>query len=225
MLVLTVVAAFMLATIARAEPTSAPPACRYDDVLTRHVDYGEWQRTLVDTAHRLPEGYSPPDLAPVSEAGLPGRGKVRSLVMDDLRSLVEEARSAGLELVSVSAYRSYSYQVGTFQSWTKRLGYDRAVEVSARPGHSEHQLGTAIDFGTLGAKAPWDFADWRKTREGAWLAENAWRFGFVMSYPRFRQHIVCYDYEPWHYRYVGPEAAQEIREAELTLREWLWLQQ
>lgn len=201
------------------------PECRFDDLLTPHHTYDDWQITLVDPSYRLPEGYAPPDLVPVAEAGLPGRGQVRALVIEDLRALVAAARAEGFDLVSLSAYRSYSYQVQTFNSWVNKLGLERALQVSARPGHSEHQLGTAIDFGTLGGPASWDLDDWAQTREGAWLAENAHRFGFVMSYPKGAQDLVCYDYEPWHYRYVGREAAAAIIARGVTLREWLWEQQ
>jgi|FLYL01.1.fsa_nt_gi D-alanyl-D-alanine carboxypeptidase len=216
-------ALFALVPIATA--VAPLPACAFEDRLTPHGHYDDWRITLVDPLFRLPDGYAPPDLVPVSEAGLPGRGQVRAILIDDLRTLVAAARAEGLELVSLSAYRSYTYQVQTFNSWVNSLGLERALEVSARPGHSEHQLGTAIDFGTLGGPAAWDLDDWAQTAEGAWLAANAHRYGFVMSYPKGAQAVVCYDYEPWHYRYVGREAAAQIHASGLTLREWLWQQQ
>ena len=204
------------------EPPPALPACSYEDILTKHHAIDSWRTTLVDPLYALPRAYAPPDLVPVARAGLAGRGDVRALLIDDLRSLVQAASEAGHALVSVSAYRSYDYQVGTFNSWVNQLGRERALEVSARPGHSEHQLGTAIDFSTAGGPAPWDVADWAQTPEGGWLEQNAHRYGFVMSYPEGTQGTTCYDYEPWHYRYVGKEAAAEIHAREITLREWLW---
>jgi len=102
-------------------------------------------------------------------------------------------------------------------------GYDHALRTSARPGHSEHQLGTTFDFTSLGGRPPWEYADWAATPAGGWMAANAWRYGFVMSYPRNSFARVCYDYEPWHYRYLGRQAAAEVRASGLTLREWLWL--
>jgi D-alanyl-D-alanine carboxypeptidase len=93
---------------------------------------------------------------------------------------------------------------------------------SARAGHSEHQLGTALDFRSARGPDPWDLEDWGATPEGRWLAENAHRFGFVMSYPAGQESVTCYIYEPWHYRYVGREVAQEVMASGLTLREWLW---
>ena len=123
-----------------------------------------------------------------------------------------------------SAYRSYAGQVLTFGGWVRQVGYSAALLTSARPGHSEHQLGTAIDFRSVDGPAPWRLADWATTTEGAWMAANAWRFGWVMSYPKGSTAVSCYGYEPWHYRYVGREAAAAIHADAITLREWLWNQ-
>jgi zinc D-Ala-D-Ala carboxypeptidase len=102
-------------------------------------------------------------------------------------------------------------------------GYAKAITQSARPGHSEHQLGTTLDFRSYGnSTPPWEYADWGTTAAGRWLAANAWRYGFVMSYPKGKMKVTCYTYEPWHYRYVGRPMAARVRESGLTLREYLW---
>ena len=82
-------------------------------------------------------------------------------------------------------------------------GYAAALKSSARAGHSEHQLGTTVDFRSYGGSAPWYYADWGRSKAGAWLKSNAWKYGFVMSYPKGKTTLTCYAYEPWHYRYVG----------------------
>ena len=64
--------------------------------------------------------------------------------------------------------------------------------------------------------------DWATTAAGAWLQQNAWRYGFVMSYPKNKRDLTCYVYEPWHYRYVGRDVAKAVEESGLALREWLW---
>ena len=102
---------------------------------------------------------------------------------------------------------------------------EQALKESARPGHSEHQLGTALDFRSAAGPPAWELDDWAQTPAGAWMAEHAPRFGFVMSYPRGEEETVCYAYESWHYRYVGRDVARTVRESGLTLREWLWQQQ
>ena len=200
----------------------ALPACRYLDLPTRFTNPADWRRTLVDTLFRVPAAYLPSDLVAVSEAGVEGTGQVRQLVIPDLTALAAAAREAGTPVAVQSAYRSYAYQVETFNSWAAAHGYDSALEGSARPGHSEHQLGVALDFLSAGGGAPWDVADWATTPAGRWMEANAWQFGFVMSYPEAKAQVTCYAYEPWHYRFVGREIAAAIHESGLTPREYLW---
>lgn len=199
------------------------PACRYLDVLTAYRAPSDWQRTLVDTTFMVPATYVPGDLVSVSRAGIPGTGLVRELVIPDLAALAEAANAAGTPIAVQSAYRSYAYQVTTFQDSVNQLGEDAALLVSARPGHSEHQLGVAIDFRSADGGAPWESRDWATTPAGAWMKANAWEFGFVMSYPSAAARpTTCYAYEPWHYRYVGRQVAAAIHAARITTREYLW---
>ncbi len=200
------------------------PTCRYDNVLTTYQSYEDWQLTLLDTIYKLPESYAPPDLVSTSVAGLSDY-KLRSLVIPDLAALIQAAKDAGVDLELQSTYRSYTYQATVFQGWVKVQGEEAALQSSARPGHSEHQLGIAMDFRSALGPPAWELADWATTPEGAWLAEHAWHYGFVMSYPKGKEEISCYLYEPWHYRYVGRETAKAVKESGLTLREWLWERQ
>jgi D-alanyl-D-alanine carboxypeptidase len=171
----------------------------------------------------VPSSYQPTDLADTSAAGLNGGFGVRGLVIGDLAAMASAARSAGAPLQIASGYRSYAVQQQTFDYWVSVGGYEQALRTSARAGHSEHQLGTTVDVTSAGGAPPWNYADWAATPAGAWMAANAWQYGFVMSYPRNSFATVCYDYEPWHYRYVGRDAAWRMRVSGLTLREWLWL--
>jgi D-alanyl-D-alanine carboxypeptidase len=202
----------------------ALPACDYVDLPAARVAYGQWGTTVLDTVFQLPRGYAPPDLVDTSRAGLNGSYFIRAIAEEDLAAMIEAAGSAGAHLAVQSAYRSYAGQVLTFDGWVSESGYAQALRVSARPGHSEHQLGTAIDFKTVGGIAPWRFADWATSTEGAWLAANAWKFGWLMSYPKGASALSCYSYEPWHYRYVGRTTAAAVHAAGTTLREWLWAQ-
>ncbi len=199
------------------------PACAYKDLLTPLRGYGDWQRTLLDTILMVGSGYAPGDLVDTSRAGLNGGYSARTHVIADLKAMADAARAAGRPIQVASAFRSYATQQATFDHWVRVGGYDHALRTSARPGHSEHQLGTTFDFTSKGGAAPWDYADWAKTPAGAWMAANAWKYGFAMSYPRSSFAKVCYEYEPWHYRYIGREAAAAVRGSGLTLREWLWL--
>lgn len=199
------------------------PACEYDDVLTRYTAYSDWNKTLVDTMYRLPRSYVPPRLVSTSNASIGGGGSVRRLIIADLAALARAARNANAGVRVVSAYRSYWTQKAIYQREVDRYGVDGARAGVARPGHSEHQLGTTLDFGSANSsKDPWKYSDWANTRSGAWMKADAWKFGFVMSYPPKRRSVTCYRYEPWHYRYVGREMAASVRNSGLTLREYLW---
>lgn len=205
-----------------AQPSGALPACRYDDILTARRSYGSWATTLLDTIFMLPSGYYPGDLVDTATGSITAGYTMRSLVATDMRALTDAARAAGIRIGLVSAFRSYKQQQSTFNHWVSVAGHEAALRTSARPGHSEHQLGTAFDFSTPGLKAPWEYADWATTTTGAWLKANAHRYGFVMSYPKGKASVSCYDYEPWHYRYVGRNLAAEIVASGLTPREFLW---
>ncbi len=200
------------------------PACTYEDILTPLTGTRDWRANLVDTRLMVPADYVPPNLVSTANAGLSGGYLIRSLVIPDLSALVSAAAANGTPIDIVSAYRSYEQQEQTFNYWVSQVGYEEALLVSARPGHSEHQLGTTLDFTSLGGAAPWEYSDWAQTPAGAWMAANAWQYGFVMSYPRDSFDVACYSYEPWHYRYVGRTVAAGIRASGLTSREWLWRQ-
>ncbi|MEX2542985.1 MAG: M15 family metallopeptidase [Trueperaceae bacterium] len=211
-----------LGVLAHPATAAAPPACVYADQPTPVSAGDQWRFALVDTRFRLPEEFVPADLVSVRQAGLADDRTLRAPAVADLAELLSAAGRAGVLFELQSAYRSFEYQEQVFSGWVRAQGREQALLTSARPGHSEHQLGTAIDLRTRGGPAPWGLADWAETPEGTWLQANAWRFGFVMSYPRGREAVTCYAYEPWHYRWFGRDAAAEIRSSGLTAREWLW---
>ena len=194
------------------------PDCRLDDILTIPRGYGDWKVTLVDWILSVGKSYAPPDLVSLSRAGVTGGGQIRKVALADLTAMAAAARAHGTPLGSVSAYRSYKTQVALFNGYAKGYGFDAAVLFSARPGHSEHQLGLVIDFAPAGKSTFVSGTD----RTGRWLAANAWKYGWLMSYPDGKQKTVCYSYEPWHYRYYGRELAARIHASGLTTREYLW---
>ena len=179
--------------------------------------------TILDRSYALPAGYAPEDLVAAATAGLTGSSGtrlVRQVILDDLAGMRGAWEAAGLSVIVESAYRSYASQAATFYSWTERLGQAAALLRTARPGHSEHQLGTAIDVTSPGWTGR--FGDWAvESAEGAWMAEHAWEYGFVMSYPADGQAQTCYGYEPWHYRWIGRDAAAAYRASGLHLRTFL----
>lgn len=201
---------------------AGPPPCRYEDRPARIVpeDDGRW--TVLDTVFRLPADWRPTDLVPARRAGFEDDRLVREVLVPSLAEMLLNAAADGHPLELQSAFRSHDYQARTFDSWVRQQGRERALATSARAGHSEHQLGTAIDLRSAGGPAPWDHEDWARTPEGAWLKANAWRYGFVMSYPRGARERSCYAYEPWHWRWVGRELAERVHREDLLLREALW---
>ncbi len=213
---------FALNSIVFAQVDGLLPECRYDDIPAKYTDSKDWQISLLDTIYKLDENYAPSDLVNLSTIGFDKRFSLRDFVIDDLVKLLKAAKEAGNPLGIQSSYRSYAYQKSTFNYWQEKLGQAEALLTSARAGHSEHQLGTTVDFKSLTGLAPWDYNDWATTPTGAWLKENAHKYGFVMSYPKGKKELSCYSYEPWHYRYIGIEYATTVYESQLTLREWLW---
>lgn len=205
-----------------AAPIPSLPTCAYLDLPATRTAYADWSTSVLDTVFRLPKGYAPRDLTDAKRAGLNAGHLLRAVALDDLSAMVAAAKADGARLAVESAYRSYQGQVLTFNGWVAQVGYNEALQASARPGHSEHQLGTAIDFRSVGGASPWTYPDWATTQEGAWLVANAWRYGWVMSYPKGKSAVACYRYEPWHYRYVGRAEAAAIHDAGVTAREWLW---
>jgi D-alanyl-D-alanine carboxypeptidase len=202
------------------------PACRVADIPTLPRDYDSWSTTLVDRILTVGKDYVPPDLVSVRTAGIAGGGYIRQVTIDDLAAMAKAAADAGAPIGVWSPYRSYEEQVTIFTNYANFDGFDDALTYSARPGHSEHQLGLAIDFMTRGGGSPLP-GDWGTTVAGQWMAANAWKYGWVLSYPRakdgaFYSDITCFHYEPWHYRYLGRELATKVHGSGLTIREYLW---
>jgi len=222
-----VAVALVLGSAMLVVPAAGPPAalgvgplpkCRIDDVLTIPRDYDSWKTTLVDWILSVGPDYKPPDLVSISKAGLTGGGQIRAVAFDDLVALADAAQAHGTPLGNVSSYRSYKTQKALFNSYVNGYGYKRTITFSARPGHSEHQLGLAIDFAAAGTSS---FVT-GTSPTGRWLAKNAWKYGWLLSYPKGKSAVVCYGYEPWHFRYYGRELAKQIHDSGLTTREYLW---
>lgn len=220
---LIVVASIFLLSVA-----FALPPCKYDDVITLLNKPNNWALSLLDIEYKLPVDYVPTNLVALTEAGFNDERFVKQELIADLKQMNEDALALGHGIDVQSAYRSYAYQESVFNYWVDKEGRENALLTSARAGHSEHQLGSVLDFRSIDGPAPWDLEDWAETPAGKWMSENAWEYGFVMSYPKGKQEETCYSYEPWHYRYIGKEFAAQwktMNEATgMTLREWLWSQ-
>jgi D-alanyl-D-alanine carboxypeptidase len=191
------------ATGVTIEPSSSVglPQCSSAETPALSAGYDQWAETLLDPSHAVGPGYVPPDLRSQNV----GRRTVtlRRFVFRPLKEMLAAASDDGVTIVVNSGYRSYAQQAEL------ELDMSHQHDLVAHAGHSEHQLGTTVDLagGT------------------DWLRENAWRFGFVMSYPAERSPSwTCYPHEPWHFRYFGRERAAAISTSGLSAREWLWQQ-
>jgi zinc D-Ala-D-Ala carboxypeptidase len=203
----------------RATTTVPLPHCEQGDEPAVGDPDTEWATTVIDSSYALPADFAPGDLLEVNQAGFDSRDRVRSFVIGDLAALGEAAEANGTPIVVISAYRSYDYQANLFAHRAEEVGDAEAALRTARPGHSEHQLGTAIDvLDPGGGDLTTAFA---QTPAGQWVAAHAHEYGFVLSYPDAAQERTCYEFEPWHLRYVGRDIAAEIHESGLTAREWL----
>lgn len=159
---------------------------------------------IVNKQHPL----SPLDYAP-GDIGSAHGSMVSQKMAAELSTLMADAKTQAFSLRIISGYRSYSYQAGLYNSYVASDGQAEADTYSARPGHSEHQTGLAVDFGGAnGCDLEICFKD---TPEGKWLNQNAAAYGFIIRYTDANQTITGYQSEPWHLRYVGIELAQEMK--------------
>jgi len=148
-----------------------------------------------------PKNYAPP----LAALNLPGGGQMRPEAAAALTQMFADyLAQSGAQLKVVSPYRSYNTQVATYNGWVNRLGQAQADRQSARPGYSEHQTGLAVDINT-GADQGFG-----ATPAGMWLAANSYKYGFIVRYPDGLEPITGYEYEPWHFRYVGVALATEM---------------
>ncbi|MBU0975190.1 MAG: M15 family metallopeptidase [Patescibacteria group bacterium] len=171
----------------------------------------------------LPSDYYPKDLVAISDFGVIGLGKgmvIRKVAAADLKKMNEAAKSKGFDLVVLSSYRSYETQISTYTYWVNAVGKEEAGKRSAEPGHSEHQLGTTLDF-TCAEVAQSGENDFGKTGAGKWLANNSYKFGFILSYPLGSEEVTGYKHEAWHFRYIGVENAVEVHKSGKILIEYL----
>ncbi|HEX2766361.1 MAG TPA: M15 family metallopeptidase [Candidatus Limnocylindria bacterium] len=195
--------------------------CVDRDLATPAVD--DPALTILDRTYALAADHVPADLVPASEAGFTDASatkRVSAALVADLAAMREAWTAAGLTISVESAYRSYAAQEATFNLWVARVGLADATLRTARPGHSEHQLGTALDLTSPGWSGR--IGDWAvESAEGAWMVEHGWEYGFVMSYPAGAEAVTCFAYEPWHWRWIGREAAAAQHESGVPLREHL----
>ena len=214
------------ATVVATE-TQAPTATATAEPVTACVralvhDGTEHLLLRADKEQALPDGYAP-TVVQLPLAYILAGWTEQYLIpeaAEALMAMLDAASVAGHEVVVRSSYRSYNEQVSTFAYWVSQVGEAEAERESARPGHSEHQLGQTVDV--TSAAVGWQLSQaLGATPEGVWLHAHLAEFGFALSYPPELEEVTGYIYEPWHLRYVGPACAAEWSESGLTLIEVL----
>lgn len=185
-----------------ASPPESSPAAR-------DLDGADSPTVVVNKARPLqPVDYAPASLEAVDAVQL------RPEAATALEALRAEAAEAGHDLTVLSGYRSYERQRQVYAGWVERHGGTAAADrVSARPGHSEHQTGLAVDVGDAAAPDCDLSVCFGDTEAGRWVAAHAHEHGFVVRYPAGSEPVTGFSAEPWHLRWLGPEAAAEVRAA------------
>lgn len=179
---------------------------------------------LVNKEYGLPANYIPEDLVIPNVTFSFGnqdieKAYLRKEAAEKLEVMFTAAKLDGIDLFAVSGYRSYKRQEDLFNFEVIKVGREQAETVVAFPGNSEHQSGLAMDISgpSVGYALTQEFGE---HPEGQWLANNAHKYGFILRYPQGKEDITGYSYEPWHFRYVGEEAAAVMYEKDLTLEEY-----
>lgn len=172
---------------------------------------------LVNKYHYLPDGYEPDDLGYVPGA-YGNNVPMRDVIVEPFKELQAAAlEEIDVEFMPTTAYRGYSFQSTLYNRYVSEDGVEAADTYSARPGYSEHQTGLSIDLRNTALSS-----DIRLTDDNyEWLSNNAYRFGFIIRFPEDKTYITGYQFENWHIRYVGKDAAKIIYEEDLTLEEYI----
>ena len=168
----------------------------------------------------LPSGYIPEDLAEISkEAKATQRICLKREALDSLKTMFADAQEQNINLAVTSAFRSEQVQSKLYKALFALKG-EKAKDRIAVPLHSEHQLGTTVDLSGKSINYISATDKFTGTAEDVWLQKNAYKYGFVQSYPKGKTKITGYDHEPWHYRYLGTEVVKEIFDKQITIEEY-----
>ena len=188
----------------------------YDKDTVKKTDISKKELMLVNKFNYLDENYAPDDIVKVSMQFAYGDNEIKKEVYEKFRSMYNDAKKEGLYLIITSSYRDYNFQKELWDSYANQKGDEWADSVSARAGYSEHQTGYTLDIVTYKA----NMSSFEKTDEFKWLQDNAYKYGFILRYPKDKEDITGYSYESWHYRYVGKDVATKIKKLGLTFDEY-----
>ena len=184
---------------------------------SKPADTSKGMYTLVNKYNYLASNYVPKDLVKVSKDYTRNDTTVVKIAYENFVKMVEAAKLEGLTIKATTCYRNYNFQSALYYKYVKADGVKKADTYSARPGYSEHQLGYSLDVTNGNFVA---FEDFEKTKEYEWLKDNSYKYGFILRYPKDKEYITGYMFEPWHYRYVGNDIAEYIYKNNITYEEY-----
>ena len=183
---------------------------------SKDTDLSKGYLMIVNKYYKLDKNYVPDNLVSIaSKYGRSGQ-QLEKKTYEQFIKMYNDALKAGMHLYIISPYRSYNRQNTLYQNYIARDGQKEADTYSARPGYSEHQTGLALDI--LSPSSNMDNFD--QTKEYQWLLENAYKYGFILRYPKGKEYITGYMAEAWHYRYVGEKASEYIQKHQITYEEY-----
>lgn len=169
---------------------------------------------LVNKYHRLPAKFEADDLVTLSKEYSSNSHKLKSVAATALMKMIDAAKGEGINLKVISGYRTEGTQNWLYNNSVKKNGIEHALIYSAKPGYSEHQLGLAVDLNDVEE-------GFEQTKEYKWLKTNSYKYGFIERYPKGKEFITGYGYEPWHYRYLGVDLATKVFTENVTYEEYL----
>lgn len=193
------------------EPEPTPePAARFDTTSASSLTVLVNKRNPLD-----PIDYQPADLVPMSDVGVPSLNghSLRREAAEAAAELYQAAAAEGIHLDMTSGYRDYDLQSTIYHREVDQMGVEAADLLTARPGHSEHQTGLAADFSAPGESGCIIETCFANTNAARWLAEHSWKYGFILRFPEGYESVTGIAYEPWHFRFIGVEAAAAYHES------------
>lgn len=171
---------------------------------------------LVNKYNYLQQDYIPNNLENISTEYARSGMSLVNYAKDAFEDLAKAAKKEGMSIIAMSSYRSYKYQYNLYNKYKAQDGEEVADTYSARPGYSEHQTGLAVDV----YNGKESFTNFENAKEFDWMQKNAYKYGFILRFPKNKTKETGYDYESWHYRYVGISIAKYIHENDISFEEY-----
>jgi len=181
------------------------------------ADLSKGMYTLVNKYNYLEYNFVPEDLETVSYDYAIHNTKLNKIALENFIKMADDAKLENIIFKITTAYRDYNFQSTLYNNYVNADGKELADTYSARPGYSEHQFGYSFDLTNANYA---DFEEFEYTKEYEWLQKNAYKYGFIMRYPKGKEYITGYQFESWHYRYVGIDIATYIHENNITYEEY-----